>query len=147
MKEISVTPTITLVLYTANDALGEAMEFEGAARARMYSGLIRQVKITDNAMQHPILDLFLFKSQPSVIADNDAYALTDDDLQLCLGTLSVAAADWVDGNANAIVLVDADLEFVLADFQTSLWAQLKVLDGPTFAAVDDITVTLYISPD
>lgn len=144
MKEISVTPTITAGVYAANDAVGGLMTFAGASRPRNYEGTIVKVKIVDDAIQHPILDLFLFKSAPSVIADNDPYIPTDADMQLCLGAISIEAADWVDGSNNAIAWVDVDFEFILADFATSLFGQLKAGDTPTFAATDDITVTLVI---
>ena len=144
LREIKVTPVITAGEYASLDAVGPKLTFAGAASPYNGSGRVRKVIIIDDAEQKDTLDLFLFRSTQSVIADNAAYAITDADMQLCLGAITIPDTAYVSGSGNAIAWVDVDFPYQLATGATSLFGQLRVTGTPTFAAVDDITVILLI---
>lgn len=144
LKKITVAPAVTAGAYAANDAVGGQMEFAQAASAYRSYGTIKRIIITDMSCQDMECDVFIYKSAPTVIADNAPFDPADADMLLLVGVIEIAAADWVTGLDNQGVNKDVDLEFVLDSLDTSLFAQIRVVDTPTFAAVDDISVTLVI---
>lgn len=73
------------------------------ARREVDSATINAVKLFSSANQATKLaaTLWLFKAQPSAIADSSAFAVSDQELLNLVGTVSIAEADWKIGNSGA----------------------------------------------
>jgi hypothetical protein len=146
--EVSITPTITAGAYTAGDALGGRLEFVGVVRTAGGGGTIEKVVIIDNAVQSAPIDLVLFNQTFTPTADNAAFDPSDADLQNCIGYVSVANTDYAEFNDNAVASKCSGLqmpfEYVLAAGGSSLFGQLVIRVGDTYAAVNDITIKITV---
>lgn len=145
---VSVTPTVsTTPAYTAGDAVGGKMTFSNATRIAAYSGRIKSVIVVDQAKQAPILDLVIFNADPSstTVTDNSVLDVADGDMSKIVAR--VPLVDWVQFNDNAACAVNnLSLDFNLAS-GSSLYGALVTRGTPTFAATNDVIVTLVIEQD
>jgi hypothetical protein len=146
--EIVQTPTITAGAYTAGDALGGLLTFAGAARLAGGRGMITKVTIVDDALQSAPIDLVLFDRTFTATADNAPFDPSDADMQNCLGFIPVANTDYAEFTDNGVATKASGLqmpfEFQLAPGVTSLFGQLVIRVGDTYAATDDITVKVTV---
>ena len=75
-----------------------------------------RISSTHYAATAPALNLYVFRIEPTKIADNAAIALSDSDLDGLVGVIPVAETDWVPGNptagagGNQIAVVDLATE-------------------------------------
>lgn len=93
-RAISKTPTITAGAYSASDVVGGLMLFDFTFGGRTESGVIRRLAIYDGANDKAALDVYLYRQRPvNVIADNGAFALTNDN-SLLITKIAVAAGDY-----------------------------------------------------
>jgi hypothetical protein len=148
LLEIVQTPTITAGAYTAGDALGGLLTFANAARVAGGRGEIVKVTIIDDAKQSAPIDIVLFDRTLTATADNSPFDPSDADLQNCLGYISVAATDYAEFNDNGTATKASGLQmpfaYDLAGGVTSLFGQLVIRNGDTYAATDDITVKITV---
>jgi hypothetical protein len=146
--EIVQTPTITAGAYTAGDALGGLLTFANAAKVAGGRGMITKVTIVDDAQQSAPIDLVLFDRTFTATADNAAFDPSDADMQNCLGFIPVANTDYAEFNDNGVATKASGqqmpFEFDLAGGVTSLFGQLVIRVGDTYAATDDITVKITV---
>jgi hypothetical protein len=146
--EVSITPTITAGAYTAGDALGGLLTFASVVRTAGGHGEIVKVTIQDNAKQSAPMDLVLFNQTFTATADNAPFDPTDADLANCIGYISVAATDYAEFNDNGVATKASGLqmpfEYKLAAAGSSLFGQLVIRNGDTFAAVNDVTVKITV---
>lgn len=148
LLEITQTPTITAGAYTAGDALGGLLNFIDAARTAGGRGEIVKVTIVDDAKQSAPIDLVLFDQTFTATADNSPFDPSDADLQNCLGYVSVANTDYSEFNDNCAATKASGLQmpfsYDLAAGVTSLFGQMVIRVGDTYAATDDITVKITV---
>ena len=146
--EVSVTPTVTVGAYTAGDALGGLLTFDGVVRTAGGSGEIVKVVILDNALQSAPIDLVLFDRTFTANADNAPFAATDADLQNCLGFIGVENTDYSEFSNNCVATKASGqqmpFEYKLAVGGTALFGQLAIRIGDTYGAVNDITVKITV---
>jgi len=146
--EVTVTPAITAGAYTAGDALGGLLTFASVVRSAGGCGEIVKVTIIDNAKQSAPIDLVLFDRTFTPTADNAAFDPSDADLQNCLGYISVAATDYSEFNDNGVATKASGLqmpfEYELAAGGSSLFGQMVIRIGDTYAATNDITVKITV---
>ncbi|MHC4176259.1 MAG: hypothetical protein ACYSWU_02065 [Planctomycetota bacterium] len=146
--EISITPTITAGAYTAGDALGGLLTFASVVRTAGGSGEITKVVITDNAQQSAPIDLVLFNQTFTATADNAAFDPTDADLSNCIGYIPIAATDYAEFNDNGVAAKTSGLQmpfpYDLAAGGTSLFGQMVIRIGDTYAAVNDIQIKITV---
>jgi len=144
---VTATPTITAGAYSAADALGGKLTFASAVRVSGGSGVIYGVVITDAAKQDAEIEIVLFDRDFTATNDNAAFDPSDADLANIIGVIPVYASDYFDFNDNSVACVrSVGMPFVV-DSGTSLYGQMVIRDGDTYAATDDITVKLLILQD
>jgi len=140
--EVSVTPTVDTDAYSDGDVVGGLLTF---AIDPIYSGVrLNRVVVIDESAQEAVFRLHLYESQPSTIADDAAFALSDADALLWRG--SVALTGYTSFTVSSVANV-ADIDDVyLPDDSGNLYGYLE-LNGstPTYAADDDLTIVLYFS--
>lgn len=147
IKDIVVTPTITLNAYTAGDVVGGLMTFDVSA-PRPASGEIRKIVITDDHNQSEQYTLLIHNDTPSTIANDAAYAPTIADLNMIIDEVVVATADWSTWNSNGIAII-ASYENVAMriPFHTpdgNLYVYAVATDTPDYAAADDLVFTMTV---
>jgi hypothetical protein len=140
------SPTITAGAYTAGDALGGLLTFAGAAVTSGGKGMITKVVVIDNAKQSAPVDLVLFDQTFTATADNAAFDPSDADLANGLGAISIANTDYDEFTDNCMATKASGqkmpFEYDLAG--TSLFGQLVIRNGDTYAAVNDITIKITV---
>lgn len=125
-------------IYAQGDALGTKFELSVPDR-----GIIRGITVTDVDDEASItVNVWIFESEPTGIAANSAFALTDADLEL------VQAIHLIDVDFNAINGF-AKFEQTAIPYVTKggrLWCQCE-LEGsatPTFAATTDVKIRMFV---
>lgn len=138
---VSQTPTITAGAYSAKDAVGGLLTFANAVRAAGGSAMLNSVILIDHADVKADLELWLFNADPTVVADNEPFDISDANLAMCVGVVPILAADYHSAADNGVACVRSiGLQFKCA--ATSLYGQLKCTATPTYAATDDLTVVV-----
>jgi len=147
-RSVSVTPVITAGAYSAGDVVGGLMEFADAVSAPMKSGMIQTATISDEADQGAALKLLCFSGSVTVAADNAALSISDDDSRKMVASIAFASADYDDvGGAKVQVKAGINQAFTIPS-DRSLYCQLFAnASTPTYAATNDVTVTLVILQD
>ena len=130
--------TVDTSSMSTGDALGAQLEMTNVPDR----GIIRSILISDAADKASTTQVvWFFRSQPTVIATNAAFALADADLELLIGarTLNVEF-DAINGR---IRYEECSMPYVTDG--GSLWLQLESESGtPTYAAATDIKIKLWI---
>lgn len=134
---------VTAGAYGANDIVGGRLNF-GQIPAGM---TLRAVQLTDLAAQAGAYQLILFESQPTAIADNDPFAITDADLAFIVAAVHLtdtAGADAFSFTDNKLYLRGGlDIPIQAA----TLFGFLIALGTPTYAATTDVRLALHLSKD
>ncbi len=152
---IRLNPTVTAGAYTAADAVGGLLTFEGALKNDKKSGVVLSITIQDNASQESALDLVLFNQSFTATADNAAFAPSDADLVNCLGIISILSTDYSTFSTNSIATLRNVGMGVKSVNETggvqggdgSIYGQLVARGTPTYVAVTDLSITLTILQD
>lgn len=135
--ESSVRPTLDTDEYTAGDAVGGILVFEGVCNPGDDGGVVTQFEIIDLAAQSLELDLVLFKRKFQSTADDATFDPNDLDLvESWLTTINVPAANYADYNDNSTAVVEVFRAFKLPANQTRLYGQLVTRGTPTYGAND-----------
>ncbi len=142
---ISLTPTVTAGAYAAADAVGGLLTFANAARQSGGGGLINKVIILDDAGQDAELELWLFNASFTAMADNAPWAPSEADLRKLVAIIATTTGAWFAAGTPSAARVEVNQRYDLAG--TSLFGQLVTRDTPTFAATDDVTVTIGLLTD
>jgi hypothetical protein len=143
---ISQTPTITAGAYSAGDAVGGLLTFAGAARVAGDGGVIKHVLIQDNAGQDVELELWLFNATFTAMADNAPWAPSTADLLNKVAIISTADGDWFAAGTPSVARVECSQAYH-CEGGTSLFGQLVTRGTPTFAATDDVSVSVGLLQD
>lgn len=99
---ISVTRPANTTQYTAGDVMGGLFTFSVAAGS---SAFVRGAVFIDSAAEatKPEFDLFLFSAEPTVAADNAAFAPTDAEMLKCVEALVFLASNFKTAGANGVI--------------------------------------------
>ena len=130
--------TVDTNIMAAGDALGATLEVTNVPD----SGIIRAILITDvDDEASTTQNVWFFRSEPTGIATNAAFALADSDLELLIGNrLMDQEFDAINGR---IRYEECNIPYVTDG--NSLWVQLEGAAGtPTYAAATDIKIKLWI---
>ena len=140
-------PTITAGAYSANDAVGGLLTFANAARVSGGGGIVKSLIILDDEGQDAELELWLFSVTFTAMADNDAWAPSEGDMENLVGIVTTTDGAYFQAAAGArsAARVEASQRYDLT--ATSLFGQLVTRGTPTYAATDDISVILGILQD
>jgi hypothetical protein len=142
---ISQTPTVTAGVYSANDAVGGLLTFASAARVSGGGGIIKQVVLLDDAGQDAAMELWLFNSTFTAMADNAAWAPSEADLRKLIAIVSTADGAYFAAGTPSAARVVVDQRYDLTG--TSMFGQLVTRGTPTFVATDDVTVKVCLVQD
>lgn len=143
-----VTPVISAVTYTANDALGGLLTFTNALFGPKKTGVIVSAVLVDKANQAMAADLVLFDQEFTPTADNAAFDPSDTDLLNSLGVIQFASGDYAAFSDNAVATV-RNIGLGVTNVGTgekSLYGQLVTRDAPDYA-IGDLVVKLMILQD
>lgn len=147
MRSVTVTPTISVAIYAAGDAVGGLLTFALAPDAPIASGKITGVTVIDRGAQSAPLVLQLFKAAITPSADNAAYAVSDADAANAIGNVSIVAGDYAGGTLNKVATKQVELPFALPQGTSSVFGQLSTSGTPTYASVGDLSVVLHYALD
>lgn len=152
-KIASATPTLDTNAYASGDRVGSVMEFTNAMDDSSGTGTIVSLTILDKAAQGSILTLLLFNDLPTIAsADNAAIDISDAEMAKCIGSIPVAAADYVTTASNSIATIrNVNLLVQAAKSSSnstgkSLYGVLRSGGSPTYAA-SSLVVSLGIKQD
>jgi len=141
----SETPSVTIGAYSAGDAVGGLLTFVSAARETGLGGIIKDVKIIDDAGQDAEMELWLFRAAYTPIADNAAWAPAEASLHDIVAIISTTNGAWFAAGTPSVARVECSQRYECVG--TSLFGQLVTRGTPTFAAIDDISVILGLLRD
>lgn len=143
MNVISVTPTVSGTAYTAGDAVGGQLRFEGIDPV----GLLHSVVILDTEEQAAPLDLVVFNQTFTATADNSPFSIASNEEDRIVGVISMTTYANL-GNVSVGVLRQLGLPFKpQGDDQSTLYAQLIARDAVTFTGVNPLTVQVGVLSD
>lgn len=143
---ISVTPVISTGIYAIGDSIGSLFAFDFTTVAGYVAGLwrgavIRALRVFDDDNEKAGCTLYLFKSAPTTVADNAAWAPSYADLKKFSSRVAIATGDYTTVNSNAFVLQEA-LDIHLGVSSTVMYGILVATGTPTFSAVSDLTIEI-----
>jgi hypothetical protein len=142
---ISQTPTVTAGAYSAGDAVGGLLTFANAARVAGYGGVVKDTLIIDDAGQDAQMELWLFNTTFSGLADNAPWAPNESDLNNLAGIISTSDGSWFAAGTPSVARVEVSQRYDCTG--TSLSGQLVTRGTPTFTATDDVTVIIGLLQD
>jgi hypothetical protein len=148
---VTVAQTVTASsAYTSGNAVGglmtvaSAVRVSGALGAGGTSGFVQGVTINAKSAQSSLVDIFLFKANPtgSTCTDKTAFALATADFDKVLGVVHVT--DWTSGGtASAGQVFGLAMPYALSS-ATTMYACAITRATPTFTATTDISVTFNL---
>ena len=144
-----VQPTITAGLYASGDVIGGLLQFDfNDTRISLANrgATIRRVLVFDDAGQGIVSRLYIFDSAPTAISDNDAFAIAEADFNKLLGSIEIPASDYLTIGADKIADT-ADNGLRVESANGIIYGYLVTGGTPTFAAVDDLIITLILERD
>lgn len=143
LSRAALALTIATTAYTAGDVVGGLLSFDVSSAPE--GGILNRVTITDAANQKEPYVLWLFNAAPTTIADDAAFAPAIADLKKVVGTITIAAADYVTVNSLAIAQVNLVNQQFPANTGT-LYGYLVATDTPDYAAATDLWLALDLVP-
>ena len=134
---VSIRPVIDTGLYASGDALGARFGLPNVVGKDGGSAILESVVVLDQDDEGVQIDFPLFTKTFTGTTDNDAFAITDDDLQNCIGHVSVS--NYANFNVNQVGTARGlGLAFTIPTGR-SLFCQAVVRGTPTYASSDDLT--------
>lgn len=133
-------PTLDTNIYASGDRLGSVVELSECGRSGALAKLLA-LTVIDNADQKAAVDLLVFNQDPTAdisSADNAAFAISAAGAAKLIGTVSVAAADYVDIGAQSIAQVAVSDVIgrlgITPNKEGKLWVVLVSRGTPTYLA-------------
>ena len=141
---ITVTPTITLTAYEANDAVSGEMTFANAARFAGYGGIIKNVLFIDDAGEDEEFELWLFDTTFTDGTDAATWGATEAELHtlICVISTEESSQGWLSAGTPSVCDVEVSRGYSCTG--TSLFAQLVTRGTPDFVATDDFTIRINL---
>jgi hypothetical protein len=143
---VTTTPTVsTSPAYTSGDAVGalqtlaNAVRVSGSAGASGTSAYLQSVIVNSKSAQSSLIDIFLFKANPSgsTCTDNAAFVLATADFDKVVGVVHVA--DWTAGNTASVGQAHGMGIMVGLSSATTLYACAVTRATPTLGTTSDLT--------
>lgn len=140
------TPTLVAALYAANDQLGGVNTLSGAAADTGGPVLLESITVLDKAKQKVAIDVFFFKSSPTLTSlDNQPFQLADAEAAKCVGVVSIGALDYVDTVDSALATVLVQLPLQAVSKSKDLFYVAVTRGGPTYASASDLVFKFGIA--
>ena len=132
LRQWRIPISVSTTAYTANDAVGQLIKLDGAARGPIGCGAIVSVTVIDLSDQGAALALAIFDNIFTPTADNSAMAVSDADAVKCIGQLPILTTDYTDfGGFKIATVMNQWLGYQCVD--GNLYAQLLTTGTPTYA--------------
>jgi hypothetical protein len=124
--------------------VGGIQTLTGACLNQGGGATLASLVITDKGKQSAALTVFFFDELPTVVSvDNGTIDISDAEMaDKCLGSVSLAAASYVNVSANSVVTGPASstgLYMKSRDTDGKLYAVVKTTGTPTYASTSDLT--------
>lgn len=152
MSEKFVSKRVTLVManagaYSSGDQVGVPIVLTDILASTKGQLLLTSVNVIDYAVQSLALDLWFFKSQPTTVADNAAYSMTDANALLCVGIVQIVAGNYSIAAINSVATL-GNINKMLQGIAGSkdLWMAAVTRGTPTYASGDLIIDVGGIQP-
>lgn len=147
-RTIDKALTIDTSAYGAGDVVGGLITIDVSSAGG--GGVIRRLMLIDDDNEGAVLTIYFFDAAPTAILDQAAFAsaMTIGDLKKMIGSVAIAAADYVTINSNKIVTKDGD--DLNIDYETesgNLYAYIVCTATPTYAAATDLTLRVTVWQD
>lgn len=145
MKAFSATPVISAGgVYAAGDAVGGLLTFENVCPPYVAEAFILGAALIDLDKESDLLTLLLFDRAITPTADNSPIDPSDADLAYLIAAIPFPAASYIDFNASSACAIQCQIPIVLIDNGVHLYGQLVSGATPTYTAVGDLTVKLFL---
>lgn len=143
--EFTLTLTVATSAYADGDVVGGLLSQTIMNRAT--SGFINKVSIVDDDEEGVALNLHVYNSAPSTIADNAAFAMSVTSAKAYAGYIAIATGDYTAGTGNKYAIVRTsgadDVQFDTPDGVLRFYLALNGA-GVTFTAGTDLTVSVGV---
>jgi len=142
---IKKTLAIAATEHADGDCLGGEIVFDYTGKISGASdGVINAITIADAANQKAPMSVIFFESNPGgTYTDDAALDITDADLKLVIGAVSITADDYVEFADNAVATVTGiGLPVITRD--SGLYCVVKMEGAATYAAVTDVQLMVNI---
>ena len=87
---VSIRPVIAAGIYTTGDALGARFGLPNVVDKAGGGAILESIVVLDQDDEGIQIDFPLFSKTFTATADHDEFAVTDDDLQHCIGHVSIS---------------------------------------------------------
>lgn len=142
---ITITPAAASFAtpYSANDIVGgvnTVINFTGPGDEL---SLLTSLVVIDKAKQKAQMDLYFFDSLPTVSADNAAFDMDDANSLKHIGTVSIAAADYVDSASNSSASKNGiSMKIPSGDAGQTIYCVAVTRGTPTYGSASDLVIRL-----
>ncbi len=134
---VRVKPVIGTGAYASGDALGAKFGLPDVVREKGGAAILESVVVLDQDDEGVQIDFPLFARNFTATADNAAFAVTDADLEFCVGVVSVS--NYANFSVNQVGTARGLGLALVIPTGRDLFCQAVVRGTPTFAATDDLT--------
>ena len=141
-------PTDLTPDYSIGDIVGGEIALTNAMRVLNGTGVLGSVTFADATNTKPELDLMFFESNPTATySNNAAFPTGDADNGICLGIVTIPAADWKTFGTNAFVTVPLAGLGLYANATRTPYMVIVTRTVINFAAADDLKYAFSILQD
>ena len=130
--------TLDTVAYAANDILTSGAIAIDSARFLGFSGTLERILLKETSsgtLQKPAMRLWFFGSSMTPAARNSPQAFSSNDLDILVGYVDIAEADWINGASGVCTLqVTPNLTYVCQSTSRTLYMVPEIKDANTFAS-------------
>ena len=130
--------TLDTVAYVANDILTSGAIAIDSARFLGFSGTLERILLKETSsgtLQKPAMRLWFFGSSMTPAARNSPQAFSSNDLDILVGYVDIAEADWINGASGVCTLqVTPNLTYVCQSTSRTLYMVPEIKSADTFAS-------------
>jgi len=139
---VTATPSISSgAAYASGDSVGAIQSVPGMLRNGINTGIFQSFTINDKGGQSADLEIVIFSRAPSTstFSDNAAAVVSAADVPLILGSVVVAAADWVAVSATCHTVTKANLGIIVGNtLSGTLHFGIITRSTPTYTSTSDL---------
>ena len=130
--------TLDTVAYAANDILTSGAIAIDSARFLGFSGTLERILLKETSsgtLQKPAMRLWFFGSSMTPAARNSPQGFSSNDLDIFVGYVDIAEADWINGASGVCTLqVTPNLTYVCQSTSRTLYMVPEIKSADTFAS-------------
>jgi hypothetical protein len=143
-KTIEVPLTISETAYSAGDVVGGLIDLD--VHSAGGGGVVRRVILVDEDGKDAVFTLYFFDRPPQTIADDAAFEPDAADVLRLIGTVEIAAADYLDLNNTSVALKgDLGMDYTAVDGR--LYVYLVCTATPNYDNDDALTLRVTVWAD